>query len=404
MNPAHKHYFEIPCVKLGGLVLELPGDARVLTMHNEGKTVAEQLDAASDFDTQLQICRDALTMLSKFHLMITENLVHSAGRWYPAPGMQGYVGRPPIPVIDYRKQLDRRIAGTRDAPRFPRNAFLEDVLDETEDIAAFLRRGCVGAVVLDANDANITERGVIDVAKFSIANFFYDVACFLYGNSFARKKNLDIASLRTHYISTLTGIVSETHIAHNDTHGGSFDQICQEYRKWRTRDEFLAAHTSAYEEMMRAVHKQASTAFIEAQCSHSLIDLVMSWDCCQPNAAERMVEYCQAAAIFVAMGETGSLLHQVSSASSSQREYLEQELQYAVSNSLALMREQGFVALSGKWRTYLALSGKIPDASLHEDSVLSSDIFIPDLGKRVIHAVYESPRRFPVMLSSGLYI
>ncbi len=404
MNPAHKHYFEIPCVKLGGLVLELPGDARVLTMHNEGKTVAEQLDAALSPEIKMEICRDALTMLSKFHLMITENLVCSAGKWYPAPQFQGYVGRPSIPVVDYRKHLDRRIAGTTETPRFPRNSFLEDVLDATDDIATFLRRGCVGAVVLDTNDANITERGLIDVAKFSIANFLYDVACFLYGNSFTRKKDLDLGVLREHYISTLTGIVSETHIAHNDTHGGTFEEVCREYRRWKTRDEMFFAHKPAYEAMMRAAHPRASASFIEAQCSHTLLDLVMSWDCCQPNAAERMREYCQAAAIFVAMGETGSLLHQVSFASSPQREFLEQELQYVVANSLALMREQGFVDLTGKWRMYLALSGKIPDAYIQQDSLLPANTFIPDLAKRVVGAVYESPRRFPVLTPSMVYI
>ncbi len=404
INPAFKKYFEIPCVKLGGLVLELPGDARVLSMHNEGKTLAEQLDAASDINVKMEMCRDALTMLSKFHLMITENLVHYEGKWYPSGGFHGYKGISPIPQITYRALLERRIVGTTAFPRFPRNAFLEDVLDQTDDLATFLVRGCVGAVVLDANDSNITEHGIIDVAKFSIANFFYDVACFLFGNSFSRKKDLDLHLLREHYISTLVGVVSETHIAHNDTQGGSFEEVCYEYRRWRTRDELLAAHKPAYEAMMRPTHPRASASFIEAQSSHTLLDLVMNWDCCQPSAAERMREYCQTAAIFVTMGETGSLLHQVSSAPPSQKEFLEQELQYAVANSLALMREQGFTDLAGKWRSYLALSRRIPDTLLGEDSLLSENMFIPNLAKRVVGAVYAPPRRFPVMLSSGLYM
>ncbi|MBI5003462.1 hypothetical protein HZC31_08835 [Candidatus Woesearchaeota archaeon] len=404
MNPQLKAYFEIPCVKLGGLVLKLPGDARVLSMHNEGKTAAEQLDLAADDSKKMEICRDALTMLSKFHLMVTENLVHYNGKWYPAPGMQGYVGRPAIPQIKYRNFLERRIAGTKDVPRLPRNSHLENVLDATDDLSAFLQRGCVGAVLLDAHDANITEHGVIDVAKLSIANFFYDVARFLYGNSFERKRNLNFHALREHYISTLIAIVSETHIAHNDESGGDFESVCRDYKNWRTRDELLAAHTPAYKQMMRRGHnKRVSPSFIEAQCSHTLLDLVMSWDCCKPDAAEHMREYCQAAAIFVSMGETGALLHQFSSASSSHKDFLEQELQYAVANSFALMREQGFTTLAGNWRTYLAMSGKIPDAYLQQESLLPANTFIPDLAKRVFDAVYAAPRRFPVLLPNLTY-
>lgn len=404
MNPEFRKYFELPCVKLGGLVLELPENVRVLSMHNEGRTVAEQLAVAPDTDTKMQICREALTMLSKFHLMITENLVYYGKKWYPSGGFHGYRGISPVPQITYRALLERRIVGTIETPRFPQNAFLEDVLDATDDISAFLQRGCVGAVVLDANDTNITEHGIIDVAKFSIANFLYDVACFLYGNSFTRKKDLDLRALCEDYITTVIGIVSETNIGRNGRSSHDFVALCEDYKQWRTRNELLAAHKYAYEERMRVAQPRAAAAFIEAQCSHSLLDLVMSWDCCQQNAAERMREYCQAAAIFVTMGEVGSLLQQASHASSSRKEFLEAELAYAVANSLALMRQQGFTDLSAKWRTYLALSGKIPDAYLQQDSLLPENIFIPDLAQRVVAAVYAPARRFPVMTPFGTYV
>ena len=403
-NPMFKRYFEIPCVKLGGLVLKLLDNTYVLSMHHEGKTLSEQLDTTSDTTVKMDLCRDALTMLSKFHLIITENLVCYGDNWYPSAGFHGYKGLHPIPQIKYGQLLERRITGTKEVPRFPKNSLLEAVLAETEAIGAFLAHGCLGAVVIDANDSNITEHGIIDVAKFSIANFYYDVACFLYGNSFARKKDLDLAALREYYIATFIEIVSETNVLRNGQSEENFEINCRDYALWRTRDEFLAAHTEGYHAMMRTAQPRASSAFIEAQCSRSLIDLTLTWDFCQPHAAERMREYCQAAAIVMSMGEVGSLLHQYSYSSSDRKDFLEKELQYAVVNSLALMRQQGFMDLSEKWFVYLAVSGKLPDSYFKQETLLPKDIFIPDLAVRVFSAVYAPPRTFLTFSPPSTYL
>ncbi len=403
-DPRYIEYLEIPCVKAAGLVLHLPGNKRLISMHHEGETVAAQLDAAETREEKMQICETALTMLGKFHLLITENMVTIGGRWYPSPEGMQYEGKPAIPEVNYRKLLERRLCGTREHPRLGQGACFEDILDAVDDLGAFLKRGCVGAILQDSNDFNITKHGVIDVAELSIGNFLYDVAHFLYGNSFARKKTLDISALREHYISTLIRVVSDTEVAHNSASTEDFEKRCQEYGRWKSRAEIVDAIKPYWEYHTRKMLPSASAAFVEVYASHTVLDMVLGWDCCKPDAAERMREYCQAAAILVCMGETGALVHQLSYAPLERRTNLEQELQFAISNGLTLMRRQGFIDLASNWQSYLALSKKIPDAYLvaADSPVCFENALIPDLATRVVTALYSPPKRSALWTPHGL--
>jgi hypothetical protein len=359
-------------------------------MHNAGRTLAQRLKGVSDKEGREKLCRDDLEKLAKFHLIVTENLTETGGVFYASPMMADYAVSPVVPVVDFRKLIERRVAGS-EGERLGDHDYLRLLSAEVHRLSTFLELGLRAAVMLDTDDTNITERGIIDLQKLSVGNMMYDVARFLYGPSWRLKGEVDRTHLRDHYISTITGWVSDTSVVHNtDPHG--FVEHRKEMDKIKTWEKLRGESYGVFVQLGGGIMPHAKPAFVEAATLRSVNGMLMDWYCDRPSSVGRMQEECQAAAILVTMGEVGALVRQLGLFSEGSDHYreTEYELRCAVHTSLALMHYQGFHELGRNWRTYLKGSGKIPESYLVDEPYNLDDCLIGDLSARIDDLIWEA--------------
>ena len=389
-DPALQAWFDLPCVKDTGLVIQGEDDSCLITMHNAGRTLAQRLKEVGDKEGREKLCRDDLEKLAKFHLIVTENLTETGGVFYASPMMADYAISPVVPLVDFRKLIERRVVGSG-GERLGDNGYLRLLSSEVHRLSTFLELGLRAAVMLDTDDTNITERGIIDLQKLGVGNMMYDVARFLYGPSWRLKGDVDRAMLRDHYISTLTSWVSDTSVVHNTDPDG-FVKHRKEMDKIKTWEKLRKNAYAMFVQLGDGIMPHAKPAFVEAATLRSVNGMLMDWYCDRPSSVGRMREECQAAAILVTMGEVGALVRQLRLFSEGSDHYreTEYELRSAVHTSLTLMHYQGFHALGKNWRTYLKGSGKIPNSYLVDDPMHLGGCLIGDLSTRIDDLVWEA--------------
>lgn len=391
-NPELQHWFELPCVKDAGVVVQGEGDTRVIAMHNTGKTLAEQLQEANTREERETLCGRALEMLAKYHLIVTENLSEVNGIFYASPWIVDYEVCPVIPRLNYQTLIERRVAGIH-GERLGKGPFYDDILVEVERIGAFLELGIPAAILTDVDDTNIAEVGIIDLEKQALGNRMYDVARFLFGGSWRLKKDINRAMLRDQYIATLSRWVNDTSVVHN-VMPGQFEDHRQKFAELKSPRKMREFAYQFFEPFSREFSPQATPAFIEALTLRSVHALLMEWYCYRPGAETRLQEECQAAAIIATMGETGALAYQCEALQKGTQahEHARTELAYMVQHSFALMYYQGFESFAWKWKEYLKQSGKIPEEMFKDDPTPLAGTLLPNLSTRIDEALWVEQR------------
>ncbi len=379
----HQHDTRVWCVKPVGVSLRIDGGDSVIAMEYAGGTLADRIAGNRWPPDQELAYMEIVEVLQRFHLIMTENAFKVDGRYYLTQHLVSYRTSPVLPEVDYAALVRRKLVGTPEQPRLGENQFLGMLMKDVGVIAAYLARGCLGVTVVDTDETNFTDEGLIDLNP-RWGNVCWDLARLLYGGSYVLKQGIDRAAMRDHYMHTMTRTMIETSLISKEGEGQTFADVEKKLRFYfglvETREQFIESLAASLKTVTPSTLPEY---LVNALIAHSSYTAALDWDYCRGRDSwEDMICYTQASGILVAMGEVGSQWNQLQRCEEGTVEYLymRNELGSAIGHSLALMYQQGFGELGGCWRAYLDESGKIPPELIQETT--SPDLrgmMVPDL-------------------------